>query len=817
MLTSPVIIVFATSIIVGCCQGTLSSEAVKDPASSTEKFLREFEDALPRNAAARLGSLRFRADFGIQYLAISPDGKTVAGAADNKIFLWDGPTGQIRRVISGSPTEAVSLAAFSAKGRQLLLVLYRDGSISFLDPDGKMVRRIKPAEPAGISHAAISADAAVLAYEGFLTPLTFVNLDTGKAWRSVDIPDRRLDENQLQAFCLSPDGKTLALTFVEKSDVHFWDLATGKLLKKLQCRPGHLLDWSLDGNFLATANLDGGSRLWNLQSGAEVLSFDVGAKVKFTPDGKKLLAWDDQQLVVVDVKSHAVSTRIKWSVDSPESLPAAVSPDGRTLAIGSEHGVVRRWDLSTGRELLSGEGHQATVTDIVFDRTGTLLKTSSWDRTVRAWEAQTGKLLKSTGFPKPLSISPNGKWGAFGNFFDQKVWLWDLAMAKRLDKVFDGVTDYRFAANSQLVLGTPEKHLIFVDVTSQKETKRTRLKDADFGNFVFSDDLRWAAGRLLKGDQVGETVMLWDVNSGDVTRQFSCNLGTVKLSSDSRMLASTGRGVQIFEVQTEKLIRRIPALDQDMSLIDAIAFSLNGRILSTGNRFGAIVLWDVLTGKRLDTFRGHIRGITCLRFSPDGAYLASGSSDTTVVLWNVPKIENKPPVVRLDNLWDDLASDNTIKAYEAIAVFPYDRSAVDYLGSHLRPVQPADPNLMRRLAKDLNSASFEKREAAAKEIADLGDLAIPELRRLEAESDSLEVRRRAAKLVEQAKGPVRQREEIRALRAVQVLECCPDRAGEALLRKLSAGASESRVTQEVRLALQRLVGKAQAPTRACCP
>jgi WD40 repeat protein len=560
----------------------------------------------------------------------------------------------------------------------------------------------------------------------------------------------------------------------------------------------------VDGLYLAAAApFDAGCRLWDLRTGREALSLDVGRRVAFTPDGKKLLVWDEKELRIIDLKTLGIASKISWRVDQPESLPAVVSPDGRILAIGSDHGVVRRWNLMTAQELFPEDGHDALITDLVFDRSGTVLKTSSWDRTVRTWKVPTGKLLKTSRFPNALRISPNGRWGALGQFFEQKAWIWDLATEQQLPKEFERMTDVRFASDSRLVLKNPENGFVFYDIQKDQESRKVNLEEPGADILHFSDDLRWAAGRR----ELDDVILLWDVQSGRITRHFPCKFGTVRLSRDNRMLACTGKELQVFETQTERLIHRFPSLHPTGSFLHSIAFSPDGRMLACGNRFGFVSFWDVLTGTQLGAFQGHLRNVACLQFSPDGRLLVSGSEDTTAVLWKVPAIAPLPQRLgpkELDILWDDLASEKPGKAYQAIAAFlPVPEAALSYLKARLRPISAPDPEKLKALFRDLDNLDFAERDKAMRKLVELGDLAAAELRLLSKEGLSLEIRRRASKLLDQANGPLVSGEKIRSLRAIHLLENL-GKSAEPLLETMASGAPESRVTQEAKHALRRL-------------
>ena len=83
----------------------------------------------------------------------------------------------------------------------------------------------------------------------------------------------------------------------------------------------------------------------------------------------------------------------------------------------------------------------------------------------------------------------------------------------------------------------------------------------------------------------------------------------------------------------------------DTGTVEDVAFSPDGKTLALASREGSVQLWDVATGKILQTLKGHSSAVQAVVFSPDGRTLASGSSDETVRLWNV---ETRRELMQLD-------------------------------------------------------------------------------------------------------------------------------------------------------------------------
>jgi WD40 repeat protein len=66
---------------------------------------------------------------------------------------------------------------------------------------------------------------------------------------------------------------------------------------------------------------------------------------------------------------------------------AALSPDGRRLALIDGRNVIRLWDTSSGEEALALPGHAASVVGLAFSPDGHRLASADMDGVLRFWDA----------------------------------------------------------------------------------------------------------------------------------------------------------------------------------------------------------------------------------------------------------------------------------------------------------------------------------------------------------------------------------------------------------------------------------------------
>src|SRR4029453_17133380 len=103
----------------------------------------------------------------------------------------------------------------------------------------------------------------------------------------------------------------------------------------------------------------------------------------------------------------------------------------------------------------------------------------------------------------------------------------------------------------------------------------------------------------------------------------------------------------------------------------------------------------------------------------------------------------------------------------------------------LRPVAAPDPQRLRQLLDDLDSAQFAVRQNASRELEKQRELAEPALRAALAKQPSAEVRRRLEQLLEKLGGPLVDPEQLRGVRAIEALEYIGSAEARALLQTLA--------------------------------
>ncbi len=221
-------------------------------------------------------------------------------------------------------------------------------------------------------------------------------------------------------------------------------------------------------------------------------------------------------------------------------------------------------------------------------------------------------------------------------------------------------------------------------------------------------------------------------------------------SPDGRLLALSDRHALYLVESASGGQFRERLLGQDW--IDSLAFAPDNRTLAVGDAGSPadIHLWDLPTEKQIHILHGHRDRVCSLVFSPDGTSLLSGGADNTVLSWDLAAVMRRPPTgkalsaAKLTDLWTDLASKDAARAQRAVAeLIQAPDSALPFLAKSLLPVRPAKMAAIAAWIADLDHDQFARRERASKAIQEIGEEAVPALRKVLKEKPTLEVRNAA--------------------------------------------------------------------------
>jgi hypothetical protein len=282
---------------------------------------------------------------------------------------------------------------------------------------------------------------------------------------------------------------------------------------------------------------------------------------------------------------------------------------------------------------------------------------------------------------------------------------------------------------------------------------------------------------------------------------------TYRLVLANKKYREEGHTLHFWELATgkERLTIQCPE-NGNQHYIRTPTFAPGGRMLATSRGDRTIQVWDVATGKELVRRAGCDAEVDGLVFSPDARMLASGHRDSTILLWDLAS-ENIAPNHPFgdgqdaDAWWADLASSEARKAHAAVwKLIAVPGRAVPLLGKQLCPATRVPADRLRQLLDDLDSAEFERREAASRELADLQERAYPSLQEALQSDPSAEKRRRIKALLDDPR-TVRSPMTLQGVRAIEVLEHIGTPEAHQVLESLAKGAPEAGLTQEAKASL----------------
>jgi WD40 repeat protein len=448
---------------------------------------------------------------------------------------------------------------------------------------------------------------------------------------------------------ISSDSRLLQ-TSGASSVVELWDFATQARIARL---PGHdpkgsgvvIGRFSPDAHFLATGDMAGTVRLWNLWTNQT--------------------DWRTNESIVLGMHGAAVQA-------------AAFSAGGEQLITVSRDHTAKLWDVPRRKEWTTLRGHAGRIWGAAFIGGGKVA-TSGNDGTVKVWNANApsdDNVLAVNYMRGHLGFSYDGRFLAWEDPGLAQVRIWDLARTNG-ERRIDGANFAFSPGKNEVVIvsrtGRLERWSLetFTKIPGPQDTTE---KPMGWGSLTFSPqrDLfaavssagnvhYWSAknwqelpgietnapwvfftpdGKILISAGGNDDVTVWRIATRERIGVFgprTAGWRPLGLSPDGQFLATgDGDSVRLWDVRTQGELSRLKGGSDS---IRSLAFSLDGRTLALGNFDGGIQLWNIASGHQAATLHGHISFVDILAYSPDGNTLASSSMDNTLRIWKAPDWE----------------------------------------------------------------------------------------------------------------------------------------------------------------------------------
>ena len=508
----------------------------------------------------------------LTHFAMSPDGAYAAAVGEGKGALWSLEKDSPLATLEGLDDYAKPV--FNATGSEVLFA-GREGEIKVIETrTGNVLNTLR-----------------VTGVDGYTTQTIAMSKDGKRVVAGI--------------FWFDKTGRWTAV-----HRIALWDLDSTKLLHLftgVDDEVNHLA-FTADGrHIISGSTLDQSVELWGIDSQKlERTIDDYAYGFDLNSEGTALLTWGYGALKLWDGvggKLVRATQRLEGEMRS-----ATYSPDGTLIAFGVGNDVMIR-DAHNGEWVSILRGHVESVDRVIFSPDGTKVASASLDQTIRVWNVRSGSLVRTISNSLPqfigpggynygrsvapgIAFSPDGTQIASGTF-DKVVRLWDVNTG-RLVRTFGGHGDdvTTVAINlkgTRLASGSKEQTIKIWDMVTGDLLFTLEGHTAAVTSVAFNPD-----GTQLVSGSADNTIVIWNAKTGTLMNKLNGHTSVVNSvvynHAGTRIASASADGSAcVWDASSGKLL----ATDHSHTAgVESVAFSPDDtEVAGSSSQDGTIDLW----------------------------------------------------------------------------------------------------------------------------------------------------------------------------------------------------------------------------------
>jgi WD40 repeat protein len=608
-------------------------------------------------------------------IALAPDALNVVVLTTLMLKMYAVESGDL---LWEKPSERVFAdIAFSDDGSQVI-ARTRGGTVQRWDAaSGEKLGEPLPIVP-NTRDIALSGDGAVLVALDNFDETVLWDTTTGDLLQTNNGLAYPFGAMQVAA---SSDAQTFLNSGIDSKvnyQIRLWDVRRGRFLTGLRGLVGEVYDlqFSPDGQFVTALDtrVSGGLHgmqylyLWRVSDGMLLDTVDLSLDVSchtFLGDGATVLAGTaDGKVLFANFRFGERYTYgyIRDTVYAHESAVVDLSSnaDGTLYASAAADGSVKVWNVASGEEVFSILVEGLSLTTIeeewtyeqlsVFARyhypgmdispaDGLIARTGADLRSIDLIDPNSSEVIRTLkieipGYFSSPVFSPNGKTLAAA-FDNNRIIFWDVESGNDILRLTTQhiypISKLQFSPDGTQIasLGNGELFVWNLETISQEHALTA------FRTFTYSSD-----GKLILTDAQEEGVFLIDAGNGKRLGSMATDrVNDLAFSPDNLQIAVAGYRSQVryeqenlvyfLDVVQQKRIRTIELTGYPAEVMK-VAYSPDGSLIISIDRYGSIYIWNAATGTLLQRFEEQAAMPADIRFTPDGRTLMIAGSDNTI-------------------------------------------------------------------------------------------------------------------------------------------------------------------------------------------